>query len=592
MCGIAGVLTAQPPAAPLALEALAHRGPDGTGTWLSADARCWLGHRRLAILDLSPAAAQPMLDPATGNAIVFNGEIYNHRELRAELGAHPWRSTSDTETLLVGYTRWGISLVERLRGMFAFALWHAASGQLILARDRLGIKPLYWRHDARGFAFASESRLLSNRPRPAPAALAAWLARGHLDGEATLDPAVQLLAPGAVAFVPPGTGPRIERYWPPAEFPPPRRAATTPTALVRAELERAVDEHLLADVPVASFLSGGIDSAIITALAARHHRGRLLTFSVGFPQREHDETDAAAEVARRHGTNHHRIEVGPAEALTAVREAVARFDAPSIDGLNTYLVARQVAAQGVKVALTGLGGDELFGGYPLFREVPRLARLARWPRPLRAALAVLGPRGRRLAEVPGTDPAQCARWRRRLFSNRALAEAGLPSVPDQVAARLPATDEFAAISAQELTGYLHGMLLRDADQMAMAVSLETRVPFLDHRLVETVLPLPAASKIGDGRPKSLLLAACDDLLPRAVWDRPKRGFVLPMDDWLRGPLADFAQEGLDQLRSAQVLADRFVARVAADFAARRVHWSRLWALVVLGHWLTARPARS
>ncbi len=586
MCGIAAHFNFAEPARPLDLQLIAHRGPDASGEWTSSDGRLWLGNRRLAILDLSPTGEQPMLDPATGNVIVVNGEIYNHLALREELGGAAWRGTSDTETLLLGYARWGHGLVERLKGMFAFAIFDQARQELFVARDRLGIKPLYYTRDAGGLRLASEIKLLTDAAANiTPASISAYLQWGACPEDQILYPNIHVL-PAGHAMTVRGTGkPELWRYWPGRE-----KFVSSPEDApkrIRALLETAVEEHLLSDVPVASFLSGGIDSSIVTALAAQKLGRRLETFSVGFEIAEFDESAIALEVAERFGTKHERIQLSEEEVLRSVTEAVAHLDLPSVDAINTYIVSRAVAQRGVKVALSGLGGDELFGGYPSFRDVPRLQRLGLLPRALRRAL------GARLADLPN-DAGVCelAQWRRRFFTDKMLRQAGLPNSASEAGLDCPVElpDDFARISWAELTGYMRRMLLRDSDQMSMAVSLELRVPFLDHALVEYSLGLPAAEKKRYPGTKGLLVESCRDLLPPAVYQRPKAGFVLPMQKWMEGPLVPFVDNGLREIIMRRLLPEEFVADAQERFRNHRLHWTRLWSIVVLGHFVRRTEA--
>jgi asparagine synthase (glutamine-hydrolysing) len=598
MCGIAIHVSANGRARPLNLNLIHHRGPDSRGEWTSLDGCGWLGGTRLAIVDLSPAGAQPMIDPATGNVIVHNGEIYNHLNLRKQLGDVAWRGTSDTETLLGAYARWGQDMLAYVKGMFAFAIYNASQRELFVARDRLGIKPLYYVVDPEGIRFASEVKILVTDGESTNAdRISAYLQWGA-------SPERKLLYPNVFSF-PAGhamsisvevfatangrrlTQPPLQRYWPtPTSF----RAQPGNTVLrVRELLERAVEQHLLSDVPVASFLSGGIDSSIVTALAAQRPGERLQTFSVGFDDPTLDESKIALEVAQRYKTDHHAIRLSEEQVLESVTEAVGKLDLPSVDAINTFVVSKAVAQHGIKVALSGLGGDELFGGYPAFRDVPRLKLLSQLPRAAHNLLGHFGAAGKRLADLPETTAAgELARWRRRFFTNAILRRAHLPNgaLPLELPVELP--DDFAAISWAELTGYMRRMLLRDADQMSMAVSLELRVPFLDHELVEYVLGLPAHEKQRFPRAKGLLVEACRDLLPRSVYDRPKRGFVLPMKSWMQGPLHEFVNEGLDEATVRELLPETFVDELRAGFANNRLHWTRLWAIVVLGHFAKRR----
>lgn len=595
MCGILGSFHPTRPAPRLSLDVIRHRGPDSRGEWVSPDGRTWLGHTRLAIVDLSEAGAQPMIDPVAGHALSYNGEIYNHAEVRASLAAAngPWRGHSDTETLLVAYRELGRGALAKMRGMFAFLLHDAKRGVLLAARDRLGIKPLYWMRHEGGFLFSSEVRPLLPHVKSvcSPETVSAYLAWGACPEGALLPPGIHLLPAGAWMEIDAAGVVTEGRYWPPGKIV--SKPAADAAKNVRKLLERSVGEHLLADVPVAAFLSGGIDSTIVASLAAKAlGPGKLHTFSVGFPGRGAlDETEIAGRLAGRIGATHTRVPVDEDECLSLVREAVGAMDLPSVDAINTYIVAKKAAQCGHRIALSGLGADELFGGYPSFRDTPKLMRLARAPRPLRRVLALLGRRGRRLAEVPEGDSAMLAAWRRRFFMDGDAREAGLPEIATTVEAAPDGLDDFGLVSWAELSGYMRRMLLRDSDQMSMAVSLEIRVPFLDHELVEYALGLPAGAKTGFAWPKGLLIRACEDLLPREVYDRPKMGFSLPMAAWLRGPLAGFAKEGLDRLRERGLVREQAMDRIRAEFGEGKLHWSRMWELVVLGYWLEISGAQ-
>lgn len=526
-----------------------------------------------------------MTDPATGNVIVTNGEIYNHLVVREKLGPNVnWRGTSDTETLLLGYARWGHAVVEHLKGMFAFAIYDAGRNELFLARDRLGIKPLYYIVDEQGVRAASEVRVLA--PASAsikPEAISAYLQWGACPEGELIYSGIRALPAGHAMTIGPDGEFKTWRYWPTrktfALFP------DNVVGRVRGLIENAVEEHLLSDVPVASFLSGGIDSSVITALAAQKLQNKLQTYSVGFDLAKFDETGIAQEIADRYHTDHHRIQLSEEEVIASVTEAVDKLDLPSVDAINTYIVSRAVARHGVKVALSGLGGDELFGGYPSFRDVPRLQLVATLPGFLRRLIALAGNLGERLADLPQTGNAgELAHWRRRFLTDKSIRRAGLPITVEPSDVPVPLPDDFAQISWAELTGYMRRMLLRDADQMSMAVSLEMRVPFLDHELVEYVLGLPGEVKKKFPGVKGLLVEACRDLLPPSVYDRPKAGFVLPMSQWMRGPLESFVEEGLRETVGRALLPEVFVNDLRTAFQRERLHWTRLWSVVVLGQY--------
>jgi asparagine synthase (glutamine-hydrolysing) len=538
----------------------------------------------LAIIDLSLTGAQPMIDPATGNVIVANGEIYNHRALREQLGTDvDWKGTSDTETLLHGYARWGHDVLHRIKGMFAFAIYDNARQELFLARDRLGIKPLYYAIDAGSVRAASEVKVLVKPDHSITAeSVSAYLRWGACPEQNLLYANIQALPAGHAMTIGYEGQRETWRYWPA------RQTFVTPVDRVVSKLrfliEQAVEEHLLSDVPVASFLSGGIDSSIVTAVAAQKLEKELQTFSVGFDVEGFDESAIALEIAQRYRTDHHRVRLTEEEVIHSVTEAVEKLDLPSVDAINTYIVSRAVAKHGVKLALSGLGGDELFGGYASFRDVPKLKLFARLPRGLWRLLGSASDLAERLADLPGNaNTGELARWRRRFFTDGMLHRAGLPNGTTLFECPVQLPDDNACISWAELTGYMRHMLLRDADQMSMAVSLELRVPFLDHELVEYVLGLPAAEKKRYAGPKGLLVEACRDLLPPSVYQRPKSGFVLPMRNWMLGPLASFVENGLHETVSRQLLPEGFVNDVYRSFQTGRLHWTRLWSIVVLGH---------
>ncbi|MEI7820621.1 MAG: asparagine synthase (glutamine-hydrolyzing) [Verrucomicrobiota bacterium] len=585
-------------AGPMDLGCLRHRGPDAQGEWTSPDRKIWFGHTRLSIVDLSPTGAQPMHDPASGNVIIFNGEIYNHAKLREELRASgadvKWIGTSDTETLLVAYRVWGKAMLPRLKGMFAFVIYDAATQGLFVARGPSGIKPLYYTRSRGVLRFSSEARALFDNTGPVydSRSVSAYLQWGSCPEDGFIFPRTRILPGGSSMTVNADTTVETEHYWPKKAYPL-SRGEDAPKR-VRKLLETAVEEHLMADVPVASFLSGGIDSSVITALAARAlGPGRLQTFSVGFSEGEFDETQIADIVAKKYQTDHHRIELGQEEILRLVQEAVNRMDAPSQDAINTYIVSKKVAESGIKVALSGLGGDELFGGYPSFRDAPILRRLAGMPQWMRRISRGFGKIGERIADLPGGDIMAIAIWRRRLWTDAMLRKAGLPVSPLRTLPSPEFGDDFAKISWAEMSVYMGQTLLRDSDQMSMAVSLELRVPFLDEDLIEYVLSLPAHEKTRYRITKGLLVEACRDLLPEQVYRRKKMGFALPMDAWMRGPLKEFKIEGLDEVKRLGLLAPGAVEWIRAEFEDGKIHWTRIWSLVILGHYLKkagANPA--
>jgi len=603
MCGIAGIVSRAPVhelerALHRMLAVLRHRGPDDSGCEAAAGSdgsAVVLGSTRLAIQDTSAAGHQPMLDPETGNWIVLNGEIYNHLEVRPALGGLPWRSRSDTETLLRAWAVWGESCLNRLKGMFAVAIWDRSRGSLWCARDRFGIKPFYYWTGPGHFVFASEVRALLESGLVARRldrrGLAGYVRFGSVPDPHTLIDGVRSLRPGEWMRIDRGRVMETRTYWHVGADRLLGARAPDATEEVRERLVRSVREHLLSDVPVAAFLSGGVDSTVVTALAAAASPQPLRTFTVGFAERELDESARARAAAARCGTDHREVRLSDAEAARLAPAAVAALDLPSADGVNTYVVSGAVAREGVKVVLSGLGGDELFGGYRTFRL---LALAERWspllgvvPAPLRRRAAP-GGSGERAAEMTARGTPLALRYEslRAFWSRVEMESMGLdPAVGYAALDPGPAAPPSTRISLLELGGYLRSTLLRDADAMSMAHSLELRVPFLDHELVEACLRHQAAARRPWRGYKALLRRAARDVLPAGIADGGKRGFVLPLDRWMRGPLRPFVDDGLATLRASRALPAVDTHALVRRFESRRLPWARLWQLAVLGHWL-------
>ena len=591
MCGISGIYSlVSEIESPLQIQKLRHRGPDSTGEWWSQDRRVWLGHTRLAIVDLSSVGNQPMIDPATGNVIVFNGEIYNHEQIRK----HPllqkvnWQGTSDTETLLIGYSIFGKQIVSLLKGMFAFIIWDRVNQQIFAARDRFGIKPFYYTYRSNVWSFSSETRLLESEGI-SKEGLSLYLRYGACQDEQLILDGVKVLPSGCTLTISHQNNASIEKYWPNTIDSLTDLTAEESKYKIRNALEVSVREHLLADVPVASFLSGGIDSSIVTALAAKYYPGTLKTFSLGFAQQSFDETAIAKKIADKWSTDHTRIELEPSDVCKWVKEAVTSMDLPSVDAINTYIISKAVKLHSVKVALSGLGGDEIFGGYPSFKDAHYLRLLSLLPEFVGKNIGRLGNKLSKVGDIAGQRVSiQTAALARRVQStNLDLKFLGLPT-PAFTNYGNFFVDSFGEVSWAELRGYMQNMLLRDNDQMSMAVSLETRVPFLDHQLVELCLALEEKAKRPTKENKSLLLEACRDLLIPEVYQRQKQGFTLPMNYWLRNELQDFSIEGLSNVKQYFPEFEKFLEKLHASFMKEKLHWTRLWLWVVLGHWLAQR----
>jgi len=634
MCGIFGIVGKNVRIAPEVLErgtkSLAHRGPDDSGTVLLRESvpnpvEIGLGNRRLAILDLSPLAHQPMHDAETGNWIVYNGEIYNFGDVRKELelAGATFASHSDTEVLLKAYGRWGEHCLDKLRGMFAFAIWDARQHRLFVARDPMGVKPLYYVQSDSYFLFASEVRTLLGSglvPRLVDkAGLINYLTFGSAYDPFTLIEGVRALPPGHTLSWENGAL-RISRYWDLVDDGMDAEAKNfggdEKDAAVQLQpmLEEAVRLQLVSDVPVGVFLSGGIDSSALVSILSRGGV-RPSTFSIVFREAEFSEAQYSREIAAKFRTDHHEISVSEADLLAAIPDALRAMDLPTMDGVNTYFVSRETRRAGVKVALSGLGGDEVFAGYSSFSTVPRMERFAHiWkyvPGVLRgslaAAFAALAPQNdqnRKLVSLAsGNGRLLHPYFLARMLFTTPQRDRLLPSLEGSVVdssdaaatesqrlslQRAAALDPLNRVSYLESRCYMLNTLLRDADVMSMSQGLEVRVPLIDHRLAKAVLALPGKWKV-NGTPKKLLVGALAGSLPDEIVHRRKRGFTLPFERWMRQELRAEIEPVLQAKRIdggplGGVLEGNQVQRIWRDFLDGTVSWSRPWALFVLQRW--------
>ena len=606
MCGVAGILGPASDAETVTrmIRALAHRGPDDEGIWVDGGAKLALGHKRLAIVDLTLAGHQPMLSSSSRYVITFNGEIYNHAELRRELaaGGHEiaWRGHSDTETLLAGFDIWGIkATLRKASGMFALALWDRKDRVLTLARDRLGEKPLYYgrQHGSNGpFLFASELKALQQHPQFDPeidrAALRLFVRYLGVPGPLSIYRGISKVVPGTILTLRPGASePTVEEYWSGAEVA--RVGVANPVSFSPEEaadeleriLERAVGRQMMADVPLGAFLSGGIDSSTVVTIMQKLSDRPAKTFSIGFHEQSYNEAEHAKAVAAHLRTEHTELYVSPNEAMAVIPKLPAMYDEPFADSsqIPTYLVSA-LAREQVKVALSGDGGDELFGGYDRYLITANLwGKIANVPRPLRAAAAkaltiIPADAWTRFGNKAGGLLPRTLRFQRLgdkvhkgagMLVSRSLDELydGMLSLwrdPQFVIGTVPestaAFDEAEYLGdlggaermmAKDMLGYLANDILTKVDRAAMAVSLETRVPLLDPEVVDFAWRLPLDMKIRGGTTKWLLRKVLYRHVPEKLLDRPKMGFGVPLDLWLRGPLRDWAESLLDERRLDQ-----------------------------------------
>lgn len=605
-------------------QALARRGPDDQGHWADAQAGIALGHRRLSIVDLSPAGHQPMRSASGRYQIVFNGEVYNFAELRQELSATSFRGSSDTEVMLAAIETWGLErAVQRFVGMFAFALWDAQDRKLHLVRDRLGIKPLYYGFVPGGLLFGSELKaLLVHRAFARELDLpvvATYFRFGYVPAPYAITRAARKLEPGTIlTFEQPGAAAsQSNRYWSAEALAPSSSAAFTGSLDDAAdELERllrqSIQLRMIADVPLGAFLSGGIDSSAVVAIMQALSSRPIKTFSIGNETAQFDESSAAAAVARHLGTEHVSLTVSGERALAVVPNLAEMFDEPFADSsqIPTFLVS-ELAREHVTVALSGDGGDELFGGYnrhvfapPLFETLGLLPRLLRKglghalqgaaarlenhePRLLERWMRLPAQKLHKVGTVLGAENAThmyqalCSQWPDPL--------ALLPGVASeaQPARDIGGRDLRSSLMLGDQLGYLPNDILTKVDRASMFNGLEARVPLLDHRIVEFSWRLPTGLKLRHGTGKLPLRRVLQRYVPRELVERPKMGFGIPLASWLRGPLRDWSEGLLDErrLRAAGLVDVRLVQRTwSQHLAGTADHSARLWVLLMFQAW--------
>lgn len=628
MCGIAGIIATRENVTHDRLKtiatALGHRGPDDEGietlTMRHSDQVAGLIHRRLSIIDLSPTGHQPMSDPETGNWIVFNGEIYDYQELKGDLEkrGYRFRSQSDTEVILKAYAAEGEKCVHMLRGMFAFALFDAREQKLFCAVDRFGIKPFYFCHSTHAFTFSSEVRAILKAgvvpPMIDPRAVESFLAYGTVQAPYTIVKGVEALLPGHVlTYDVAKKNVHIAEYWTP------KAKDVNERRPFREVLLDSVRHHLISDVPVALFLSGGVDSSAL-ALLVHEVAGRTLdSFSVTFAEQEYAEGQYARRIGEEFCARHHEIRLSDTDLRALLPQALDAMDQPTIDGVNVYVIAKAVHDSGIKVVLSGQGGDEIFGGYSTFKRLPRmqsvyglLSGVGRhsYHGVARAIRLFDTVRGRssfvesKLSQFFDSDGSLLSNYLilRQLFGPLAREKilGGKPDgrqqinglsidVFDTLQQRAASGDVFSAISLFELRLYLANTLLRDGDVMSMAHGLEVRVPYLDHEIVEAVFGTPIDEKTHPTFPKPLLLRHVIEKIPREIYDRKKMGFTFPWEIWLRGHLRSRTEEVFfsgDDWTSVGI--DRDVCRrLWQEFLQKKsgVTWARVWALYVLLYWI-------
>ena len=631
-------------------KTLSHRGPDDSGAWLDLDRQIALGHQRLSVIDLSPAGHQPMISASGRYVLAFNGEIYNHTKLREDLLANHseraphWRGHSDTESLAAGFDVWGVRrTLERAVGMFAIAVWDRQEQTLTLARDRMGEKPLYFGWCGGSFVFASELKAVKQHPGFTSeidrGALQSYFRYSYVPAPYSIYKGIYKLEPGCLLTVTlagasnaanaapvagsEGTGWVLERYWSLQD----KAAAGQDSPLhnerkVLETLEEALSESIkgqsIADVPLGAFLSGGIDSSLIVALMQRQAARPVKTFTIGFHEQEHSEAKHARAIASHLGTDHTEMMLSAQDALDVIPRLPRIYDEPFADSsqIPTFLVA-QMAREHVTVALSGDAGDELFGGYNRYCWAPGIwDKLSRVPTGLRdrvlSSLAGGGPAAGLLSLLPGRFKVALA-GEKALKLQRASRDAAslddfylglvsewldadqlvkggeeLPTILSNPEAWPEFADPEHRMMYLDACTYLPDDILVKVDRAAMAVSLETRVPFLDHRVVELAWQLPLSMKISAGQGKWALRQILDKYVPQRLMERPKQGFAIPLADWLRGPLREWAESLIDPAKLEQqgYLRSSLVTKKWREHQSGSANWEHsLWSVLMFQAWL-------
>ena len=593
---------------------LAHRGPDNDGIWHD-DLLC-LGHRRLSIIDLSAESNQPFFSHNKQYVIVYNGELYNYRELKHELQGrsqgsstppHIFTTNSDTEVVLAAFMRWGSECLQRFNGMFAFAIYNKENKQLFIARDRIGVKPLYYHFGEEGFIFSSEIRPIIHAGLKSfslnPDAVAEYAMYQTVFAPNTIIKGIKMLMPGHFITYENNKA-NISRYHQFTIKPGEALNYQDTCQKVNELLSLSVQRRLLADVPFGAFLSGGIDSSAVVGLMSKVSTEKIQTFNISFDESEFSESKYAQVIAKKFNTQHHEIKLSPKDFLQQLPEALHAMDHPSGDGPNTYIVSKATKNAGITMALSGIGGDELFAGYDVFKRMHALQNKA-WLNAVPGVARKLGGKiiriknksvsGQKIEELLSQEKINFQSaypLNRSLYTLRELRKlipnadpfANIKTVMQQISAK----DNYllSQVTLAESQTYLQNTLLRDTDQMSMAVALEVREPFLDYKLIEFVLGIKDDLKYPHS-PKKLLVDAMGDLLPGEIVNRPKMGFTLPWQKWMKEDLHDFCEKNIREFSQLPFISKSAIEQLWQNFKANdpNTSWSRIWHLIVLNDWL-------
>lgn len=601
-------------------DCISHRGPDAEGSYHHQSVH--LGHRRLAIIDLDNEANQPFYSKDKNVVLVFNGEIYNYRQIKEELTEYDFKTTSDTEVVLAAYQKWGRECFQKFNGMFAIAIYNKNTDEILIARDRLGIKPLYYYSDSERVIFSSEIKaLLASGLIPKKAdekAIVDYLRYQTVHAPNTIIKGIKMLMPGQYMTVS-EEGIAFGTYWKLAEDRADKFLISDEKSAQRQVKKlffESVERRMISDVSLGAFLSGGIDSSAIVAAMSRFSNKAIKTFSVVFNEEEFSEAKYARLLAEKFKTEHHEINLKPHDLLDELENALQAMDHPTADGINTYVVSKATKNAGITVALSGLGGDELFAGYPIFRQLMELQGkkwLLSYPKLLRKIFGILATankkdvsaqKKRQILMLDYFDLHYSYPISRQSFSKEQIVKMSnldrlyksrvSEIVEEQVSFGSEAfsVPYLGKVSISEISTYMQNILLRDSDNMSMAHALEVRVPFLDHKLVEFVLQVEDAFKLKSSA-KALLTESLGDLIPNEIIDRPKMGFVFPWEHWLRTELKEFAEENLKNLANHQLFQEQSIMDIWKDFLNGKpgINWSRIWSLVVLSYWMRKHDVR-
>jgi asparagine synthase (glutamine-hydrolysing) len=609
VCGIAGFLSFSSNYNNDTLEriikvqtyALSHRGPDAEGFFI--DENIALGHRRLSIIDIDNSANQPFIDTNNRFIIVFNGEIYNYRSLKQKIHNYPWRTNSDTEVILAAFQKWGTDCLQHLNGMFAFAIWDCLKKELFIARDRLGVKPLYYSLVNNKFIFSSEIRsiLLTNEVSKEinHEAIIDILGFQAVKTPRSIISAIKQLPPGHFALYN-NRGFTISQYWSIIKEKPVFNLNYKETInQTRNLFTDAVKSRMIADVPVSAFLSGGIDSSAIVAIMAQLSEKPVETYSIIFKEEEFDESRYAKIIANKYKTKHTELLLNPSRLLDELPEYFSKMDSPTTDGLNTYVVSKIVAQAGGKVALSGLGGDELFSGYQGFNRFSCFSKFSNLPiYTLFNLIAPLIPnnrQGNKIIDLFKNKRVTLSSFyhnSRSIFLQNEIENLGISLSQSLSWFDLNKNDikNYPLLSQYgiaELTNYTLDVLLKDTDQMSMASAIEIREPFFDYHLVEFLISVPDNFKYKSDTPKSLLVNALSDFLPLEIVHRPKKGFSFPWEKWLRNELLPFCIQNINALSTRGIFDKKALLNLIDDFKNSRngILWLHVWALVTIEAYL-------